>query len=102
MCSVRTMTLCRICKHQSDWERRKLENLLGCGIGTVPIAWKAISNVDALNRKLQHDLEPHSAHFEKIHWSVESGDHSGVKVNTQPMVGCQTLSWKQSLWLNRI
>ena len=35
---------------------------------------KANSNVDALSRKLHHEQEPHSARFEEIHWSVESGD----------------------------
>ena len=35
-------------------------------------------NADALRRKLYHEQEAHSARFEEIHWSVESGDMFGV------------------------
>ena len=43
---------------------------------------KANSNADALSRKLHHEQEAHSARFEEIHWSVESGDMFGVHLGT--------------------
>ena len=44
---------------------------------------KANSNADALSRKLHHEQEAHSARFEEIHWSVESGDMFGVHLGTR-------------------
>ena len=44
---------------------------------------KANSNADALSRKLHHEQEPHSASFEEIHWSVESGDIFGIHLGTR-------------------
>ena len=44
---------------------------------------KANSNADALSRKLQHEHEPHSARFEEIQWSAESGDTFGIHLGTR-------------------
>ena len=44
---------------------------------------KANSNGYALSRKLQHAQEPHSARFEEIHWSAESGDTLGIHLGTR-------------------
>ena len=44
---------------------------------------KANSNADALSRKLQHEQEPHSARFEEIQWSAESGDTFGIHLGTR-------------------
>ena len=37
----------------------------------------------AVSRKLHHEQEPHSARFEEIHWSMESGDIFGIHLGTR-------------------
>ena len=44
---------------------------------------KANINAYALSMKLHHEQEAHSARFEEIHWSVESGDMFGVHLGTR-------------------
>ena len=36
-----------------------------------------------MSRKLQHEQEPHSARFEEIQWSAESGDTFGIHLGTR-------------------
>ena len=43
---------------------------------------KANSNADTMSGERRHEQETHSARFEEIHWSLESGDSFGIHLGT--------------------